>query len=226
MAGKKVYAVRNGRKTGIFTSWAECKAQVEGFPGARFKGFTDPNEANRWLNLEYVPPYGGKENSKNSAPVAQTAANADDAADYIIDTDGSCLRNPDGPGGWAAVIADQVEGKLTELHGGEPSTTNNRMELTAALEALSFARQDALIDLYTDSQYLKNAFTKNWLAGWKRKGWITSTGTPVKNQDLWQKLDAAFAAHRVRFHWVKGHVGVAQNERCDELAKAEAMKYQ
>ena len=226
MAAKKVYAVRNGGKTGIFTTWAECKAQVDGFPGARYKGFTDPNEATAWLNLDYVPPYGGAPKAAASQPVAEGKADFDDAADYIIYTDGSCLRNPDGPGGWAAVIADQIEGKLTELHGGEVSTTNNRMELTAALQALSFARQGAVIDLYTDSQYLKNAFTKNWLVSWKRKGWVTAAGTPVKNQDLWQQLDAAFAAHKVRFHWVKGHVGVAQNERCDELAKAEAMKFQ
>ncbi|SHK47791.1 ribonuclease HI [Selenomonas ruminantium] len=227
MAGKKVYAVRNGRKTGLFTSWAECKAQVEGFPGARFKGFLDANEATKWLNLDYVPPYGGgkKAASGQKNTQAEPAVDHDDAPDYIIYTDGSCLRNPDGPGGWAAVIADQIQGQLTELHGGEASTTNNRMELTAALKALSFARQNAVIDLYTDSQYLKNAFTKNWLAGWKRKNWMTAAGTPVKNQDLWQLLDKAFAEHQVRFHWVKGHVGVAQNERCDELAKAEAMKY-
>ena len=224
MAGKKVYAVRAGRKTGIFTTWAECKAQVDGFQGARFKGFTDPNEALQWLNLDYVPPYGGGRTAEKAAP--ESAPSYAEDADYIIYTDGSCLRNPDGPGGWAAVIADQNEGKLTELHGGEPSTTNNRMELTAALQALTFAKAGAVIDLYTDSQYLKNAFTKNWLAGWKRKGWVTAAGAPVKNQDLWQKLDTAFAEHQVRFHWVKGHVGVAQNERCDELAKAEAMKFQ
>lgn len=225
MAAKKVYAVRNGRQTGIFTSWAECKAQVDGFPGARYKGFTDPNEANKWLNLDYVPPYGGGAPQAKAAPPPEVAAQFDDAPDYIIYTDGSCLRNPDGPGGWAAVIADQIEGKLTELHAGEASTTNNRMELTAALKALAFARPGSVIDLYTDSQYLKNAFTKNWLAGWKRKGWVTAAGTPVKNQDLWQQLDAAFARQKVRFHWVKGHVGVAQNERCDELAKSEAMRF-
>jgi len=223
MAGKKVYAVRNGRKTGIFTTWGECKAQVDGFPGARYKGFTDPNEATKWLNLDYVPPYGGE--GKSAAGQVENV-NFDDAADYIIYTDGSCLRNPDGPGGWAAVIADQVKGELTELHGGEASTTNNRMELTAALQALAFARKGSIIDLYTDSQYLKNAFTKNWLSSWKRKGWVTAAGTPVKNQDIWLKLDEAFSGHKVRFHWVKGHVGVAQNERCDELAKGEAMKYQ
>ncbi|MBP3781354.1 MAG: ribonuclease HI [Selenomonas sp.] len=223
MAGKKVYAVRAGRKTGIFATWAECKAQVDGFQGARFKGFTDPNEAVKWLNLDYVPPYGGSR-AKSAAQEA-SPANDDGTADYIIYTDGSCLRNPDGPGGWAAVITDKTDGRQTELSGGEASTTNNRMELTAALKALTFAKAGAVIDLYTDSQYLKNAFTKNWLAGWKRKGWVTATGAPVKNQDLWQKLDAAFADHQVRFHWVKGHVGVAQNERCDELAKAEAMKF-
>ena len=96
-------------------------------------------------------------------------------------TDGSCLRNPDGPGGWAAVITEKRDGRQTELSGGEASTTNNRMELTAALKALTFAKAGAVIDLYTDSQYLKNGFTKNWLAGWKRKGWVTATGAPVKN---------------------------------------------
>ena len=223
MAGKKVYAVRNGRKTGIFTSWAECKAQVEGFPGARFKGFTDPNEATKWLNLDYVPPYGG---GRASAPSAeQPAVNMDDAADYIIYTDGSCLRNPDGPGGWAAVLTHQATGAVREMSGGDPSTTNNRMELMAALMALSAVPVGARVALYTDSQYMKNGFTKHWLEGWKKKGWITSKGTPVLNKELWMALDEVFQARSVEFHWVKGHVGVEANERCDELAKAEAMKF-
>lgn len=208
---KKVYAVKRGRQTGIFNTWADCKAQIEGFNNPRFKGFTDIKEAVAWLN-------------GNSA--AQAAADSSEAADYIIYTDGSCLRNPDGPGGWAAVIMDKDAKKIAELHAGNPSTTNNRMELTAALKALEFIKADAIIDLYTDSQYLKNAFTKNWLTNWKKRGWLTASGEPVKNQDLWQALDAAFAKVKVRFHWVKGHVGIEHNERCDMLAKAEAMQYQ
>lgn len=212
---KKVYAVKRGRQTGIFNTWADCKAQVEGFNNPRFKGFTDIKEALAWLN--------GNDTAQN---VLQTVYQNSEQADYIIYTDGSCLRNPDGPGGWAAVIMDKDAKKIAELHAGNPSTTNNRMELTAALKALEFIRAGAIIDLYTDSQYLKNAFTKNWLTNWKKRGWLTASGEPVKNQDLWQALDAAFAKVKVRFHWVKGHVGIEHNERCDMLAKAEAMQYQ
>ena len=225
MAAKKVYAVRNGRKTGIFTTWAECKAQVDGFPGARYKGFTDPNEATAWLNLDYVPPYGGAPKAAAIQPVAEAKADFDDAADYIIYTDGSCLRNPDGPGGWAAVIADQVEGKLTELHGGEASTTNNRMELTAALQALSFARQGAVIDLYTDSQYIVNAVTEGWAARWRDNGWMRNKKEKALNPDLWEELLTLLDVHQVTFHWVKGHAENPYNNRCDELAVAESRRF-
>lgn len=218
MAGKKVYAVRRGRQTGLFNTWAECEQQVAGFPGARFKGFTSAAEAMAWL---------AGDDSANAQGELFTAPKSEDMTppDYIIYTDGSCLRNPDGPGGWAAVVLDADMTKITELHGGDPSTTNNRMELTAAIGAMSYAAPGAVVDLYTDSQYLKNAFTKNWLAGWKRKGWVTASREPVKNQDLWRELDALYSARKIRFHWVKGHVGVEHNERCDVLARSEAMKY-
>lgn len=212
----KIYAVKRGLKTGLFNSWDECKKQVTGVKGARFKGFTDVNEAEKWLLGEAASGQELPKSINNSF---------DDAADYIIYTDGSCLKNPAGPGGWAAVVMDQVNGELTELHSGEPSTTNNRMELTAAIAALNFIRDGAVVDLYTDSQYLKNAFTKHWLAGWKQNGWKTAAGSEVKNKDLWQKLDKLFSAHQVRFYWVKGHVGIEHNERCDVLAKSEAMKF-
>lgn len=218
---KKVYAVRVGRKTGLFTSWAECKAQVDGFMGARYKGFMSAQEAMDWLNLDYVPPYGGSRAAAKEPEAAPPAGEAD----YVIYTDGSCLRNPDGPGGWACVVTEQATGKARELSGGEASTTNNRMELTAAIRALSAIPGGSRVALYTDSQYMKNGFTKHWLSGWKRNGWQTAKGTPVLNQDLWRELDAAFSRHQVEFHWVKGHVGVRANERCDELAKAEAMKF-
>lgn len=148
-----------------------------------------------------------------------------EATQYVIYTDGSCLRNPGGPGGWAAVIIDQETGKVKEVHDGDPSTTNNRMELTAALRALEFTDEGAVVDLYTDSQYLKNAFTQHWLENWKRRGWKTAGKTDVKNKDLWVLLDGQFQRHQVNFHWVRGHVGVEYNERCDELAKAEAMRF-
>jgi ribonuclease HI len=229
---KKIYAVRQGRQTGIFNTWADCEAQVKGYAGASYKGFTNAGEAMAWLQggtaqMElFAAPRATRPVRHTAAAAPETASSAPAAAaDYVIYTDGSCLRNPDGPGGWAAVIMDARQEKLAELHDGNPSTTNNRMELSAAIAALNFVQPGKLVDLYTDSQYLKNAFTKRWLENWKRRGWKTAAGGAVKNQDLWQQLDHLFSTRQVRFHWVKGHVGIEHNERCDELAKGEAMKY-
>lgn len=233
---KKVYAVKRGRSTGLFNSWPMCQKQVAGFPGAVYKGFATAAEAMRWLSgvsdaeekayaRQKAQPRAARSAAmpKRTAARPSAAASAEDA-DYILYTDGSCLRNPNGPGGWAAVITDVRTGAVTELSDGEHSTTNNRMELSAAIAALAFPPEPAKIALYTDSQYLKNGITK-WLAGWKRRGWKKADGQPVLNQDLWQKLDTLYSRHDVTFHWVKGHVGVELNERCDVLAKREAMKY-
>lgn len=133
-----------------------------------------------------------------------------------IYTDGACLGNP-GPGGWAAIVV--AEGGERELSGFEPDTTNNRMELLAAIEALRSLPEPAEVDLHTDSQYLRNGMT-DWLPRWKRNGWRTAAKTPVKNVDLWQALDALAARHRIRWHWVRGHDGHPENERCDALANA------
>ena len=220
---KKYYAVKRGRKTGLFTVWAECAAQVQGFQGAVYKGFMTEAEARDWL--------AGGASAANEGTVCTGKKSAAPApaepidADYIIHTDGSCLRNPGGAGGWAAVIENVATGEVTEHSGGDPETTNNRMELTAALEALSAVPEGARIALFTDSQYLKNAFTKFWLPAWKKRGWKKADGELVLNQDLWMQLDAAFVARRVQFHWVKGHAGNARNERCDELARAEAERF-
>ena len=219
---KKYYAVKHGRKTGLFTVWAECAAQVQGFQGAVYKGFMTEAEAHDWLSGGAPSANGSTASTlkKGNAPAPAEPIDAD----YIIHTDGSCLRNPGGAGGWAAVIETVATGAVTEKSGGDPETTNNRMELTAALEALSAVPEGARIALFTDSQYLKNAFTKFWLPAWKKRGWKKADGEPVLNQDLWMQLDAAFAARRVQFHWVKGHAGNERNERCDELARAEAEK--
>lgn len=139
-----------------------------------------------------------------------------------IHTDGSCLGNP-GAGGWAAVIVDA--GKRTELSGGAEHTTNNRMELTAAIRALEKVSAGASVELFTDSNYLKNAFTNGWLVKWKRNGWKTATGGKVLNQDLWLELDGLIATRDVRFNWVKGHAGNPLNERCDTLARTTAAKF-
>jgi ribonuclease HI len=130
-------------------------------------------------------------------------------------TDGACSGNP-GPGGWGAVL--RSGGHEKELSGGEALTTNNRMELMAAIAALEALKRAEAVDLYTDSQYLRGGIT-GWIDGWKRNGWKTADRKPVKNVDLWQRLDAARARHAVTWHWVKGHADTAENERADELAR-------
>ena len=215
---KKFYAVKRGRKTGLYTVWAECAAQVKGFQGAVYKGFMTEDEARAWLG-------GADARTEQPRAAAEMAASSAPDADYIIHTDGSCLRNPGGAGGWAAVIETTATGAVEEKSGGDPETTNNRMELTAALMALTAVPEGARVALYTDSQYLKNAFTKFWLPAWKKRGWKKADGEPVLNQDLWVQLDAAFAARQVQFHWVKGHAGNPRNERCDALARAEAERF-
>lgn len=131
-----------------------------------------------------------------------------------IYTDGACRGNP-GPGGWGALLRF---GELErELYGGEPDTTNNRMELRAAIEALSALKQACVVDLTTDSVYVRDGVTR-WMDNWKRNGWRTAAKKPVKNQDLWQQLDAAISGHEVHWHWVKGHSGHPENERADQLA--------
>jgi ribonuclease HI len=130
-------------------------------------------------------------------------------------TDGACSGNP-GPGGWGVLI--RVNGDEKELFGGEAATTNNRMELMAAISALESQPSGAKVVLHTDSTYVKDGLTK-WIIGWKRNGWKTADKKPVKNQDLWQRLEAAAASHKVDWRWVKGHSGHAENDRADALAR-------
>lgn len=137
-----------------------------------------------------------------------------------IYSDGGCHGNP-GPGAWAAVL--QYGKHVREITGGIAATTNNRMELMAAIESLNMLKEACDIDFHTDSEYVRNGITQ-WLAGWKRNGWRTAAKKPVKNADLWQQLDAANARHTVRWHWVKGHAGNDLNERCDELVQEAIAK--
>jgi len=130
-------------------------------------------------------------------------------------TDGGCHGNP-GPGGWAAVLTCGPHRR--EVCGGVPATTNNRMELQAAIEALDTLKHPCIVHLHTDSQYLRDGVTK-WLKGWKRNGWRTKTKEPVKNEDLWRQLDVLVSQHQVEWRWVKGHAGNDGNERCDQLAQ-------
>jgi ribonuclease HI len=133
----------------------------------------------------------------------------------VIHTDGACSGNP-GPGGWGAILEFGEHRK--ELKGGEAHTTNNRMELMAAISALEALTRPCLVDIHTDSQYLRNG-VMSWIKQWKRNGWRTADKKPVKNVDLWQRLDALAEQHRVRWHWVKGHAGHDLNERADQLAR-------
>ena len=136
-------------------------------------------------------------------------------------TDGACSGNP-GPGGWGVLMIARENGAVVKertLSGGEGQTTNNRMELMAAISALEALTRDSDLIIVTDSAYVKNGITE-WMDNWKRKGWRTAGGPPVKNVDLWQRLDAARQRHRVEWRWIKGHAGHAENERADELARA------
>jgi ribonuclease HI len=136
----------------------------------------------------------------------------------VVYTDGACSGNP-GPGGWAAILS--FGGHERELSGGERQTTNNRMELQAAIAALQKLSEPCLVRLHTDSKYLVQAFTERWIAGWQRRGWLTSAKKPVANQDLWEQLIELARVHTVEWIWVRGHANVALNERCDRLAVAQ-----
>jgi len=145
-----------------------------------------------------------------------TDATGDDGND-VVDafTDGACSGNP-GPGGWGAIL--RWRGHEKEISGGEAETTNNRMELTAAISALESLKRPARVRVHTDSTYVKDGITK-WLHSWKRRGWKTADKKPVKNVELWQRLEAAAARHDVSWHWVRGHAGHPENERADALAR-------
>ncbi len=137
------------------------------------------------------------------------------AAVVEIFTDGACSGNP-GPGGWGALL--RWQGVERELSGGEPATTNNRMELMAAIQGLESLKRRSRVDVYTDSTYVRDGITK-WIHGWKRNGWKTAAKKPVKNEDLWRRLDGVVTGHDITWHWVKGHAGHPENERADELAR-------
>lgn len=138
-------------------------------------------------------------------------------------TDGACSGNP-GPGGWAYVLKHPTSGKVREDSGGEGETTNNKMELTAVIRGLAALKQPCRVELYSDSKYVLQGLS-DWIKGWKARGWRTAAKEPVKNIDLWQALDLEASRHAVTFHWVAGHSGHPENERCDQLAVAAARRF-
>ncbi|MDO5602241.1 MAG: ribonuclease HI [Oscillospiraceae bacterium] len=142
--------------------------------------------------------------------------------EVTIYTDGACSGNP-GPGGWGAVLC--YKGLRREISGGEGATTNNRMEMTALIRALSLLKEPCLVHLYSDSKYVIDGLQKGWAAGWKKRGWKKSDGKPALNPDLWEELLALSGIHQMDYHWLKGHAGHPENERCDRLAVAESQKF-
>ena len=139
-----------------------------------------------------------------------------------IYTDGACSGNP-GPGGWAAIL--EYNGREKELSGGEAHTTNNRMELTAVIEALKALKEDCEVDLYSDSKYVIDALEKGWVYNWRRNNWVKSDKKPALNSDLWEALLGEMARHKVKLHWVKGHASNPKNNRCEERAVAESKQF-
>ena len=140
-----------------------------------------------------------------------------------IYTDGACSGNP-GPGGWGAILRYKDAEK--ELSGGEANTTNNRMELTAVIEALALLKEPCVVELYSDSRYVIDGLSKGWAKGWQKRGWIKADKKPALNPDLWEKLLALTDRHEMHYHWVKGHAENERNNRCDQMAVAESKKFQ
>jgi ribonuclease HI len=191
---------------------------------ARMSATTHPYEMRWWrASLEFTV-----DATAFSGKLSHVTATAAVARKHVtVHTDGSCLGNP-GAGGWAAVLEYTTRNgqtKTLELSGGEANTTNNRMELMAAICALEALKEPCEITLRTDSKYVQHAFTKRWLEGWQRNGWVTSTKEPVKNKDLWVRLLELTRTHNVRWDWTKGHAGDHLNERCDVLARTAAKTF-
>jgi ribonuclease HI len=215
MAKKKYYAVAAGRSCGIFTDWPSAEKQVKGFAGAKYKSFPSEGEAKAWLE---DPVYATKKRrSVGEQPVQQREHDPDE---IVVYTDGGAINNP-GPGGYGVVI--EMDGRRRELSGGFRLTTNNRMEMMAAIVALKELQGvGKTIHLYSDSSYLVNGITKGWARNWSRNGWRKGDGHGVLNVDLWKVLLVLLDVAQVHFNWVKGHAGNELNERCDRLAVSAA----
>ncbi len=217
MAQKKFYAVAVGRSSGIYTDWATAEKQVKGFAAAKFKSFPTRAEAEAWLENPIYQKKEGKKNDRQGEGLPSPQLQNDSDA-IIVFTDGGSINNP-GPGGYGVLI--EMNGERRELSGGFRFTTNNRMEMMAAIVALRELQNcGKKIYLYSDSSYLVNGITKGWARRWRSKGWRKSDGQPVLNIDLWQELLELMEGVDVSFNWVKGHAGNELNERCDQLAVA------
>lgn len=214
----KFYAIAVGVNPGIYDSWPKAHAQVKGFPGAKYKGFTTREEAAQWL--ENPPRHSPT--APRVKPAKKICLAPDDTSprdgEVTIYTDGGARFNP-GPGGYGVVQI--YNGETREFSGGFRHTTNNRMELMGCIVALrNLAHRDKPITVYSDSQYVVNGITKGWAKNWRKRGWVKSNREPAINPDLWAELLELIEGLNIIFRWVKGHDGHPQNERCDEMAVA------
>ena len=220
MAAKKYYAIVSGRKPGVYDNWAAAQAQVTGYRGAKFKGFSSRKEAEVWLKNPLYSQAAKKTASKARPAIADTSPKAGEVTIY---TDGGARYNP-GPGGYGIVMI--YKGERQERSGGYNLTTNNRMELMACIVALrELEQRDKPVTLYSDSSYVVNGIVKGWAKNWRKKGWIKSDKKPAVNPHLWAELLDLVEELDITFRWVKGHAGHPMNERCDELAVAAARQH-
>ncbi len=215
----KIYAVFIGHRPGLYVSWNDASAQVQGFKGAKYKSFTQREAAVQWLR-ECVLAASGPVDEKliTLLKSASSSITTDPAAaewgKIIIHTDGGASPNP-GKGGYGVVLQ---QGRLRkELSAGFNLTTNNRMEMLAVIVALEALKDPSTVVLHTDSKYVVDSISKRWVYGWQKRGWKKSDGKPAVNIDLWQRLLPLLKEHKVEFKWVKGHAGNVENERCDTL---------
>jgi ribonuclease HI len=222
----KFYAVRSGREPGIYRTWDECKAQVDGYAKAEYKSFSSLQDAEAYLNGAMTPRRVSKpapEVESEPLPV-QGSLLGEPEPDVglkrvVIYADGSCLNNP-GRGGYGVVML--YDGHREELSGGFRLTTNNRMEILACIVALQSLKARCAVTLYSDSQYVVNSIEKGWAKSWRKGGWVRK-GVEVPNADLWARLLDLCEQHQVSFRWVRGHAGNVENERCDFLARQAAL---
>jgi len=217
---KRYYAVARGRRPGIYTAWAGpdgAQAQVTGFAGAVFKGFSTYQDARLFLETGLTP---GRRPAPNRRKPLEQGEQPFPGKGTQIYTDGGCINNP-GPGGWAAVILDGEN--RTEISGGYRLTTNNRMELQACIQALRCLGGGTEADLFTDSRYVANAVENGWALRWRSRNWMRDRMHRAENADLWGELLDLLEGREVSFHWVRGHAGNPENERCDKLARNAAL---
>ena len=226
---KKFYAVRSGHKPGIYQTWDECKAQVDGYSNADYKGFSTLKDAQVYLGIEAKPeaPAPGPIAERKTAPSPKSlpfpAGHDDGLKHIVIYTDGACTGNP-GPGGYGVVLLHSDHRK--ELSGGFRLTTNNRMEILGCIVGLQTLKEPCAVTIYSDSKYVVNTMTKSWALRWRKNGWKRKDEKgewkDALNADLWAEILDLCDRHRVKFEWVRGHAGNEENERCDQLARAAA----